>query len=581
MAEEIIQDYYQRRVGSMRNERSSFISHWQELSEFVTPRKGRFLVSDRNKGDRRFKSIINSKASHSHKVARAGLMSGSMNPSRPWFTYETPDPDMMDYQPVKEWLYKVELIMRAIYNGGNLYNMAPSFLGELLLFGVGCMSHVDDFDDVARFYTHTVGSYMWGQNSRLVIDTMAREFQWTVSQIVGEFAEKGKGSAGMKNISISVQQAYDKGNYDQWYPVTHFVGPNKDHDMTRAGSQFKRFESVYYEPGISATSPIQGSVDRNKILRKRGFDYFPAYCTRWDVTEGDIYATDCPGMTALGDIKGLQIQEKRKAQAVDKMVNPPLKGPASLRNVPVNSLPGGLTIYDDDSTKNGLMPIYEVKPQVGEMRIDIKAVEQRIDTNFYVDMFLAISNMEGIQPKNEFELSQRNQERLLQLGPVLEQLHGEFLTRLNDNTFNACVRHGIFPPAPPELQGMPLKVNYISSLAMAQRSVATGNIERWAGFIGGLKKAQLTDGKKFNGDHAIEEYARIGGVPPKLVVPDDIVAKQRADEAKQQKVAMAAEMAKTGTEAVKNLGATATNPDDPNAVTSLAHGIKGALTGKK
>src|SRR3546814_5846196 len=60
-------------------------------------------------------------------------------------------------------------------------------------------------------------------------------------------------------------------------------------------------------------------------------------------------------------------------------------------------------------------------------------------------------------------LMQRNEERLLQLGPVLERLHGEFLDQLINRTFNQCVRAGILPEAPAELAGQSLKVNYIRS----------------------------------------------------------------------------------------------------------------------
>ncbi len=106
-------------------------------------------------------------------------------------------------------------------------------------------------------------------------------------------------------------------------------------------------------------------------------------------------------------------------------------------------------------------------------------VERRIDEAFYVDMFLAITNMEGIQPKNQLELMQRNEERLLQLGPVLERIHGEFLDGLIDRTFDQMVEGNLLPPAPPEIQGKRLKVNYISSLAQARLRLYAG-IVKWA-----------------------------------------------------------------------------------------------------
>ncbi len=148
-------DYFNRLLGQMDTERQSFIPHYRDLQEFISPRRGRFFIQDRNKGTKRYQSIINSAATQALRVATAGMLNGTMSPSRPWFSLETFDPDLMESQAVKQWLFQVELIIRTILNAGNFYNMAPVFLRELLLFGTACMTHVNDFDDVARFYTHS------------------------------------------------------------------------------------------------------------------------------------------------------------------------------------------------------------------------------------------------------------------------------------------------------------------------------------------------------------------------------------------------------------------------------------------
>jgi hypothetical protein len=556
MADQTLRQYFERRKGAMIQERSSFISHWKELSQFVQPRRGRFLIDDVNKGDKRYSSIINSKATQAHRIARSGLLAGFMSPARPWFQLIANEPELMDQQAVKEWLYRVELILREVFNQSNFYQMVPVMLGELLLFGTGCMTHVDDFNTVARFYTHTVGSYLIAQNDKFEVDTLVREFKYTTAQAMKAFGEK---------CSQSIKTAYANGNYEATWPIVHFIEPNH---MSGGGmlSKNKAYLSCYYEPG--------GNGSEDECLSIMGFDEFPAYCPRWDVTGEDIYGTDCPGMTALGDIKGLQIEEKRKAQAIDKMTNPPLKGPASLRNSPISSLPGGVTLYDGDGQKEGLAPIYQVNPQIGELREDILHVETRIDTAFYVDMFLAITNMAGIQPKNELELNQRNQERLLQLGPVLERLHTEFADKLIDRVFNQCLRAGILPPPPPELSGSALKVNYISSLAMAQRAVATGGIEHLSAFVGSLAAAGFPDvADKFDADQAVDEMAQAIGVPPSLVKPDEEVEEVRAQRAQQAQMQQAMMMAQAGAAAAKDASA-AKVTGEPSLLTNMIPGSR-------
>ncbi len=518
--------YFLGRLAALKKERQSFIKHYKVLAEFIQPRRGRFLTSDRNVGGARHAKIVNSRGTQAHGIARSGMFAGVMSPSRPWFSLRVlDDPDLMEFQPVKVWLHDVELLMREVFSRGNLYNMAPVMLGELLLFGTGCMTHVDDFLHLARFYTHTAGSYLIGQNSRFQVDTLAREFEMTTGQMIEEFGEE--------NVSQTVKTQYTNGDYDIWHPVAHFIEPNPDADPSKLGSRFKAFRSVKYEPGNIQSA----GKEKGMFLSRRGFDRFPAYVPRWDLTGEDIYGTNCPAMVALGDIKGLQTEERRKAQGIDKMVNPPLKGPASLRNVPVASIPGGLTIYDMGTGTEKLEPIYKVVPQLQELTEDIRKVERRIDEAFYVDMFLAISTMEGIQPKNQLELAQRNEERLLQLGPVLERVHGEFLDGLIDRTFDQMVEADLLLPAPEELQGMSLKVEYISSLAMAQRAVATGSIDRFFAFIGSLREMgyeQALD--KGDADQGIDDYAALIGVPPRLVVPDGAVEEVRRErEAERQR----------------------------------------------
>ena len=533
-------DYYLRRLSQLKLEQSSFISHWKELSEYLEPRSGRFFLSDRNNGGKRHNKIINGRGTQALRSSQSGIFAGVMSPTRPWFKLEPINQELMAVQGVKEWLYKVETVLRAIFLDSNLYSAAPIMLGETLLFGTGAMAQLDDFESVSRFTPYTCGSYYITQNDRGVVDTFVIERERTVKQIVDEF--------GIDNVSVAIKSHYDRCEYDVWYRICQFIDPNPDYVPGDERSDKLPFRSVWFELGsLSSTGYGNNStstvITDNKFLRKSGFHEFPVHVVRWSVTGDDIYATNCPGMVALGDVKALQIMEKRKAQAIDKLVNPPLKGPPSLIDVPVNSLPGGMTIYDSDTTKEGLAPIYQVAPQVNDLRMDMQAIEQRINEAFFVDLFLAISTMEGIQPKNQLELSQRNAERLLMLGPPLERIQQEFLGQVIHRTFNQAMRANILPPPPPELDGQNLNISFISALAQAQRASEVSTIERTAMFIGQLAQLNPSVLDKFNADEAAEKYAHYVGVVPSVIVPQEQVEATRQARAEQQQKLMEAEMA--------------------------------------
>lgn len=534
-------DYYNKRLSGMRTERDSFIGHWQDISKFQQPRRGRFSLSDVNKGNRRHQNIINSTAGDAYKTARAGMFNGTHSPSRPWFALETDDPDLMEFAPVKIWLYDVEQMIYRIFRQSNFYRSSPQLIGEVILFGTGAMTCVEDFDNVARFYTHTAGSYFIDQNDKCEIDVLAREIKWTVRQVVKRF--------GIANVSSAVKTLWDNSNYSAWVPIVHFIQPNEDYRHDRLESKYKKFSSCYYDPGDNR---------RDTFLAETGFDDFPAFVPRWETTGEDIYGTDCPGMQALGDVMQLQDMEKRKGQAVQKQVSPPLHGPGSLRNVPVSGLAGGLTLYDGANDKNRLQPIYEVQPQLADMRADMKATEDRIYHAYNVHLFRAISDMDGIQPRNELDLTKRDQERLLELGPVLESVNGEYLGQAVERVFKMADRANILPPPPPELQGKPLITKFISTLAMAQRSAGVQTIERVAGYVGSLIQGGMPEaGDKFNYDQSIDEYARSIGAPPRIIVPDDEVIRKREERARaaQEERAMAA--AQAGAGVVKDVGSLA------------------------
>jgi len=142
----------------------------------------------------------------------------------------------------------------------------------------------------------------------------------------------------------------------------------------------------------------------------------------------------------------------------------------------------------------------------------------------------------------------------LQLGPALESVQEEFLDQLISRTFNQMVRRGLVPPPPQEIAGEPLKVNYVSSLALAQRAVDTRPIERYAQFSAGLVSSGLSDGKKFNGDAAHKKFAELTGVPPELVTSDDDVAASRDAEAQQAQIASGVELSEQLARAAASAG---------------------------
>jgi hypothetical protein len=126
-----------------------------------------------------------------------------------------------------------------------------------------------------------------------------------------------------------------------------------------------------------------------KLLRESGFKQFPLSYHAGRIG-GDIYGNS-PGMESLGDIKQLQHEQLRKANAIDFQTNPPLQVPTSLKNQDVNRLPGGVTYLDPGAGGAKIKSAFDVNLRLHFLLQDIQDVRQRINASFFADLFLMIS----------------------------------------------------------------------------------------------------------------------------------------------------------------------------------------------
>src|SRR4051812_14568374 len=113
---------------------STFKPFWQEAADYILPRRQRFLVTDSNKGDRRNQKIVDATATKSLRTLKSGMMSGITSAARPWFRLTTPDPDLAEFKPVKEWLHSVQRRMETVHNRSNIYNSFPILYGDMATF---------------------------------------------------------------------------------------------------------------------------------------------------------------------------------------------------------------------------------------------------------------------------------------------------------------------------------------------------------------------------------------------------------------------------------------------------------------
>lgn len=545
---------YSKRYDELKTERdSSWLPHWRELAENIRPRAFReFQTDSQQGGKKKHQKVINSTPLDSARVLASGMMSGITSPARPWFRFTLKDPRQNLVRGAKAWLARCEELVREAIAKSNIYKGLHGTYSDLGPFGTGAFWVDEDAEDGLRAYVLPIGSYVLANSSRMAIDTCYRELTLTTGQLVEMF--------GIERCSRTVQEQHRAERCDEKHEVLHLVEPNRDYAEGRLGAKGMKFISIWFERRNDAT----------QFLREAGYYEFPVMAPRWETTGEDVYGSS-PGMTALGDCKALQHLERRSALATDKVVNPPMQLPTQLQQGPVSLLPGDRVFVDGLSPQQVVRPAMEVNPAAIDIfERKIQRHEQRIRRAFYADLWLALTESDGKMTARE--VIERRDEKLLQLGTVLENLQDELLDPLLSRVFMVLWRSGQIPEPPPEIQGTDFKIEYISIMASAQKLLATTGLERLMAFVGGAAATNPEALDNIDVDKIVAAYADALGVPPDTIREKDAVAALRRARAQAQQQAHDQEQAAMAADTAHKLGKT---PLDPNNTTALTEMLRG------
>ena len=519
------------RLAGLKVNRYSWWVHWRELADYVLPRRYKWLITPNQaaRGSPINQHIIDSTGTLAARNCAAGMLTGTTNPTKQWFRLKINKIDSTQTGPISLWLAECERLLRAIFQASNFYQAMATFYFDLVVFGTATILIYDDFENVIICQNPCAGEYFLDNSGAFRAEIFYREFVLTVQQTVDRF--------GIDNVSPSVRRNYEEGNalLTREVLIGHGIEPNDDRSLGFR-EDFK-FRELYWELGS------QGDL----YLQKTGYFENPLVPGRWDLVGNDAYGRS-PAMDALGDIKQLQQETKRKAQAIDKTVNPPMVADIQLKNQPASLLPGGVTYVTGFSTsgKPGFASVYDMKFPVGEISEDLNEIRERIKEIFFSKIFQAISQFETRSNVSATEIDARRAEAMLMAGPVVERIMNETLPRAIDRTFAIASRKGIFPPPPPELQGGEnIDIEFVSMLAQAQEAAAASGIERVFGIVGNLAGVNPNILDVVDDDYGVMKYSSLLNNDPKLIRTPAQIAEMRKQRQDQQQQAAMAQQADT------------------------------------
>lgn len=553
----ILSGHLEARLASLRMWRTSWwFQNYSNLAQYIEPRRSIWLTqstggipspNNNTRGRPINNSILDPTATYAVRVCSSGLMSGLASPSRPWFKIVPTIKGTQIDAAGRQWLDDVEDRIYTILAGSNFYNSFAQECEDLVVYGTAPVIIYEDEQDLIRCYNPACGEYYLGSGATMRVDTLNRTFVMTIQQIVDFF--------GVENCPEDVMKLWQAkgGSLDVERIVGHSIEPNYAIGQTDAGKVPGNFawREVYWLYGSGSEKP----------LSMRGFIDQPFTAARWATQSNDAYGRSV-GMDVLPDVIQLQVETARKAEAIEKMVRPPLIADMELKNQPSSSLPGAVTYVSNLGPSSGMRPIYDVNPDIKEMMEDLAAIQERIKKGFFNDVLLPLLSNPGDR-RTAYETAQMVVEKLSVAGPVIENIITESLKPKLKRIYGIMKRKNMIPEAPASMKNVPIDIQFVSMLALASKASATGGLERLAGMIGNLSAVYPEARDSLNVDNFIAKMSELLDNPQTILrSPEEMVqirqqrVEQQHQAQQQQAQAHGAQVAATGAQAV-NTGAQA------------------------
>jgi len=479
-----------RRWETLRNNRGTWDSHWQEVTELVRPSAADFNNSQMTKGAKRNNRIFDGTALWSLNQFAAGLHSYVTPPTDRWFQFTVEDPTLLENEEVIAWLELASDIVFWLYAKPEA-NLNPVLHeGFLDLGAFGNLVIFQDWNVASRrpiFRTYPLAHTVYQENDEGLVDTVMRSQMFTTRQAQQMFGDQ---------LPDKIRDAKDP---EKEWEFVHAVFPREDvkWHMSKAIVTNMPFRSLWI------------SCDGKKIVRESGFHEMPYHIARWERVAGEAYGRG-PAMTCLPDIKMINAMAKTVIQAAQKAVAPPMVVPSDGILLPVRTVPDGLIFKEPGSD-----PITQLPP--GRIDIGVDLMDRRkehIQQSFYVDLMRMWRKTERM---TQMEVAELRNDQLRNMSPMLGRIHTELLSPMVRRTARAATRAGLMPELPPNMEGQKIRLEYVSPAARAQEGTKAMAIQQFVQDLVPFAQVDPSILDPIDWDAYSREMAKVRGVSRRII----------------------------------------------------------------
>lgn len=520
-AEEII-----RRNDALKSERQPWDSIWQQLADYVQPRKNQITYRTTTPDPSDTADLFDTTAVDANLVLGSGQLQYITPASENWAGFDAPEELRNKIGgvtgPAAKWYQACsEVLMRALAASNFYTEVHEAYLdrggmGTMLLYAAAGKRAA------LNFCCHPIGSYCIAEDDEGYVDTVFREFKLTVRQAVQKFGEKKLGPKLLKAYNDK-----DAKRMDEKYTFIHAVYPRSDdeRDLGKVDGQNKPVASIYV------------CREDKHVVSNEGYDEMPYFCSRYLVSNDDVWGTS-PSLAILPTIKQVNFIEKQMDALAETAAFPRMLIPENLDGN-VDFRAAGVTVFDPN-VPNGMPKEWATagRYDIGQERVKTK--QDAIRKAYHNDLFQMLAQQ--TQQMTAYETMQRVAEKMVLFSPTFARLTTEFLNPLLQRLFGILFRAGAFPEPPPEVfvptaHGVALaapQVVYTSKVALAIKALENHAFVEFIGIIGPLVNLAPEVLDNFDKDKMVLGIARNLSLPTNWVTDQKDRDAQRAARAQAQ-----------------------------------------------
>nr|DAR29695.1 MAG TPA: head to tail connecting protein [Caudoviricetes sp.] len=497
-----------KRFGVLKSEHSKWTGIWNDCARYCFPNAAPVSTfTDKTRGNPKRQPIDTTGVACLTKLA-AWLYSSTIFQGEQWFDLKAHkkthgDIEVEDTQLDRFLQKAARKGLEAIANS-NCVQVYQQFLRGYCAFGTGAFySEFNDDDELVCRQWNISDCVYIAENSKGMVDTVFRGFEYTARQAVQEF--------GYNNVSEDIRKAYDNPEEkEKRFVFIHAVFPRQERDKRKSNPKNKQWASIYIDEKAQ------------KIVEEGGYDTFPYQVPRFYNTD-EIYGRS-PAMSAIPALRSINIAIWAYLKNVEGQSKPIVFAPSDKYDRMSLEL-GSINPWD---SQDGDVKLWS---PTGDLRSPLDFAAQKkeeVQGIFYNDVFQYLEDRKNMTAT---EAQLRYDEMIQGIAPVLANLHSEFFAPFIRRVILGLVERGkiVVPKLYRGKDGkMPdFEVVYNTRLDTKLKGVLNANVVNFIRMVGELAVAMANAplaAAYIDTDKVVKAYARNNNVSNDALKSDDEIA---------------------------------------------------------